>query len=661
MSRLVLAVRLMLFSLLLACLSESTGVAGVFPKAAEPGMVIVVMADNILFQSEHKAQIEIGGQEAHVLGVLRGTEAEVLVPDLPPGKVQVRILGLSEKSVSAGYLTILPASSLRLTLSFRNNLVDLMHAQPRSGEFRHSAKPGESRLSFDVLNAQDCLFFTGAVEHPTHGRFEIYDIRAQRRYDEYNIRRLAPQSQAVFTIDIPNFLGKASSIEFFEVDAGVDLTTSSGRKMRRPLNKIDITQTGSALWDTVEVQCKSDSSSRNNNKGCCTTVLDNGDPKDKFDIVFIGDGFTNLEQGKFNEKVKSAVRALEATQPFKDVMDAFNIWRVNVVSPESGIYVPAQRKCRNTALYCRYDYPPLGRLIKSDSSQKCTDTATYYAPGMDIVVVLVNDTTFGGGTGYKKVFASISPRFMGRIITHELGHEIGDLADEYVCMAPKEMKCENTYPKNETPYFPNLDTLTLDPKNRHDSLKWSKLIKLGTDLPTKVDNPPGVVGAWEGGGYYRYGIYRPQRNCHMDSLASEFCAVCDSVLREKIRRRYMPSIPCQYLATEKTFDLIWNQPQKWRWSLPQSWNCHGPDPLSIEVDIKYELRGVPNGFRLEILDELDEVVAQGRPSQGGFRVSFRENRAKQYFVELITPETTARKKAFAKKLEIITAISVKAK
>jgi len=220
---------------------------------------------------------------------------------------------------------------------------------------------------------------------------------------------------------------------------------------------------------------------------------------------------------------------------------------------------------------------------------------------------------------------------MGRILTHELGHTIGLLGDEYVCLDPNAQVCEATYDKKKKPAWPNLSTL--------DSIKWKDLIVPGTCLPTVVDDPPRVIGAWEGGDYHRYGIYRPQRTCHMDTLASPFCAVCERELRKQIKKRYISSIPCQYLATQETFDLIWNQPQKWRWSWPRSWTCPSSgDALALEDEINYVLKGVPKGFELKILDELGEVVKEGRPAKRDLEVSFKENRAKQYFVELSSRE-----------------------
>src|SRR5688572_2896837 len=71
------------------------------------------------------------------------------------------------------------------------------------------------------------------------------------------------------------------------------------------------------------------------------TLLDSGDPADKIDIVFLGDGFTDSHQGSFNSKVDAGVSHFLASHPFKALHCAFNIHRVNVASRESGTDVPA--------------------------------------------------------------------------------------------------------------------------------------------------------------------------------------------------------------------------------------------------------------------------------------------------------------------------------
>ncbi|MEE8168977.1 MAG: M64 family metallopeptidase, partial [Phycisphaerae bacterium] len=251
-------------------------------------------------------------------------------------------------------------------------------------------------------------------------------------------------------------------------------------------------------------------------------VLYNGWPARKLDIVFIGDGYTAAEQGVFNTHVEDALQAMQTTPPYANLMCAFNVWRVNVVSLDSGIDRPSLSLFYNTELDVRFGDPAAGeteRCIRSDSPQKI-DEAASHAPAANLIVVLAN-TSFHGGCAPGIVYSGTGPGWWGTFI-HELSHRIGGLADEY-------HTDNRDYTFSEPPY-PNVTRFS-----DFASIKWNDLIDLATPLPTIDDIPQGVVGAFEGGwGVFATGIFRPQFTCMMKSLGSSFCAVCDRTIRQNL-------------------------------------------------------------------------------------------------------------------------------
>jgi hypothetical protein len=73
------------------------------------------------------------------------------------------------------------------------------------------------------------------------------------------------------------------------------------------------------------------------------TIGDNGDPADRYDIVFLGDGYRASEMSKFRADTDAVVAYLTGTvNPFKDYRRCFNFHRVLVESVESGVDHPAQ-------------------------------------------------------------------------------------------------------------------------------------------------------------------------------------------------------------------------------------------------------------------------------------------------------------------------------
>jgi hypothetical protein len=77
-------------------------------------------------------------------------------------------------------------------------------------------------------------------------------------------------------------------------------------------------------------------------------------------------------------------------------------------------------------------------------------------------------------------------------------------------------------------------------------IKWSNLINAKTPTPTTANPdsskcdpqpnpfPAATVGAYEGAGYSHSGLYRPQFDCRMRTLAVPYCAVCEHVIRRII-------------------------------------------------------------------------------------------------------------------------------
>ncbi len=365
-----------------------------------------------------------------------------------------------------------------------------------------------------------------------------------------------------------------------------------------------------------------------------TGVFVSGSPSTKYDIVFLGDGFTASQQDQFNWKVEQAVQALWSLEPYASHMCAFNIWRVNVVSNESGVDKPGDYPAiyRDTALDCTFgnpldpNYPTPYRLITSNSPSKCYEAASK-APEHDAVFILVNDDDWGGAAG-GLVFSSIHPDFY-QIITHELGHKIGGLADEYHYYYDKT-DAPSTYTGWE-PTEPNVTTMT----NLAD-IDWNDLILPGTPLPTTLGNSTeNHVGLWEGAMYHDYDIYRPQHTCQMRDSEDPFCAVCErhmiGVLEEY--ETEPPNLLCSGMLYELLkFGKMPLEEEYWRFLVPVCLTC--PPNVAQMDEVVYVMRGLPSGFEMVIVDEMGQVVAEGQKTRDGLLASFDADPTRQYYVDV---------------------------
>lgn len=249
-----------------------------------------------------------------------------------------------------------------------------------------------------------------------------------------------------------------------------------------------------------------------------STVVDNGTPSNRVDVVFVGDGYTrsDLESGLYAGHVEQYLDYMFGASgyladPFPRYKNFFNVHQVDVVSTESGADHPAQGIYRNTALNATYDSNGIGRLLTINTSlANSVVNQNLFGTGItpDIRLATVNDATYGGSGGTWAVYAG--PNSQARdIALHELSHAFSKTLDEYVTAS-------GAYPGGE----PSAVNVTKDPTGA----KWSQWLGY-------VDPRAGYlnIGVFQGAADYPTGIYRPSLDSKMRTLGRPF----NAVVREK--------------------------------------------------------------------------------------------------------------------------------
>jgi len=298
-------------------------------------------------------------------------------------------------------------------------------------------------------------------------------------------------------------------------------------------------------------------------------LVEKGSPHEKVDILILGDGYRKEDLQKFRNDAKHFNDIMFSTSPFKERKDDFNVWTIEVASPDSGIDKPDKNIWKRSALGTQYNTFGSARYILTDENRTLRDIAD--AAPYDFIIILVNDNRYGGG-GIYNLYSTCyaipdNPSQaweMDYVYVHEFGHSFGGLGDEYYS---SQVSLNDFYQKGIEPWEPNLTTLT-DKQN----LKWKKFVTGGIALPTpwnksaydsltneqrKLDrlasdyyqkreplyqaeeqilknaDLAGKVGAFEGAGYSATGLYRPSLDCRMFSLSLVgFDPVCsDAILR----------------------------------------------------------------------------------------------------------------------------------
>src|SRR5687768_15058823 len=62
-----------------------------------------------------------------------------------------------------------------------------------------------------------------------------------------------------------------------------------------------------------------------------------GDPSRRFNLVILGDGYTEADQPKFRSNVDKHLTTLWTIEPFKSYRSYFNVYAVEIISAESGV------------------------------------------------------------------------------------------------------------------------------------------------------------------------------------------------------------------------------------------------------------------------------------------------------------------------------------
>lgn len=259
-----------------------------------------------------------------------------------------------------------------------------------------------------------------------------------------------------------------------------------------------------------------------------TTLVKNGPKSSKINLVIIGDGFrAGADQTAYNNFVRDVVirDMFDETRDgaYREIMGAFNIYRVNAPSAESGITTVDANGDVVTAVDTFFQYRFSGDWDRCwmepgpESNDIIDDTLDELVPGWDYAFLVLNTTAFGGCRRGSQLAITMGGTWT--VAAHEMGHLVGNLGDEYQGAAD--------YTGSE----PNRVNLTR--KTKRSSIKWRQFIDPGTALPTTA-RPPGWdnvqdAGLFEGATYrgtqYDTGIFRPSQTSRMVSNAPEFNSV----------------------------------------------------------------------------------------------------------------------------------------
>ncbi|MFC2168828.1 M64 family metallopeptidase [Acidobacteriota bacterium] len=312
-----------------------------------------------------------------------------------------------------------------------------------------------------------------------------------------------------------------------------------------------------------------------------------GDSHKKVDIAFIGEGYTSVEEAKFEADLERLKDVFFSQEPYKTYKDRFNIYGVLKASQENGCDEPRHGVYKNTAVSSTFNSLGSERYLLTEDNKSLRDIAAHVP--YDALFIMVNHKRYGGGGIYNLYCTfTVDNQWYEYLFLHEFGHSFSGLADEYYTSS---VAYNEFYPRGVEPVESNITALQ-DPQN----VKWKEILTEGIEIPTpwekeefdKMDSayqevrqelnekiarlkinaaPPeeidkaeeesealslahaikiddylkrsrfvGTVGVFEGAGYSAQGLYRPMLDCLMFTKGDKpFCKVCEQTVIKVIK------------------------------------------------------------------------------------------------------------------------------
>ncbi|KXN73688.1 hypothetical protein CONCODRAFT_25466, partial [Conidiobolus coronatus NRRL 28638] len=156
-------------------------------------------------------------------------------------------------------------------------------------------------------------------------------------------------------------------------------------------------------------------------------IVDNGNPDNRIDVVFMGDGYTADERTRFFDDISRLTKDMFEGVTFKSWLPLFNIWGIHVPSVDSGI---GYDDPKNTPFQLTRDKGQLRGIFPGNpelAREKCKLTGTN---ACDYPAILANDDYYGG-LGGEFVISTRSERTGTVVLRHEMGHNFIDVGEEY--------------------------------------------------------------------------------------------------------------------------------------------------------------------------------------------------------------------------------------
>jgi hypothetical protein len=407
----------------------------------------------------------------------------------------------------------------QLTFVYNDNGLFLLRAAPMPLLTKAVCTPGLEgaaiRLEYDLewRNAQGQAVETVPMSIPLGGRVAMGEGLGHLPHEQ----RIGPEGAFVVRVEGPTDAATVASVRMVKRGAG------DGRMALAAAPREELPAAFAASEQTLALPQFGAARAAATGPVSATKIRNTGRDDNRFVIAILGDGFTqtNLMAGVFSNKVSGFLSTFFATSPWNNYASAVNVYRVDIISNQSGAdYEDAAPGAggtpKDTYLDAEFWVGGIERCLFLDGNGIARAVAaadSLVGVGVwDQVLVFVNSTKYGGCGG--QVAVSSLNSSADEIQLHEMGHSLAGLADEY-----------ETGSANTTCSFSS--ARNVDCSNNFPHVKWDVWVTPSVPIPTpETSQYTSAVGAFEGAAFQQFGMFRPKQDCRMRTLGVTFCPIC---------------------------------------------------------------------------------------------------------------------------------------
>jgi hypothetical protein len=164
-------------------------------------------------------------------------DVEVVVPALPAGENTVSVFQ-GQRRLGRGRLNVLDAATRQLAIAYGREGFTLLRSTPAAGPPTGHVRSRQPRLSFDLINAQGAVVYSGTVVDPSQVPGEVL-TQATSAGGPAWIGRGGTEQEGLILIRVPTPPGPVT-LKVYRAPEKLDLFTTDGRAGRRLVSTLEV-------------------------------------------------------------------------------------------------------------------------------------------------------------------------------------------------------------------------------------------------------------------------------------------------------------------------------------------------------------------------------------------------------------------------------------